>query len=179
MSNFVSISNFINSNQLHVQRNNRFWLSVQNPNSSLDYMLCESVNLPTSGISSIPWQIDNKTPIYIPYARNYDNNQFTVTIRENILNGKAQVLPWFDDWLNLIIKKNPVTRKYEISYYNEFLGQADFRPLNIDGSFTHKIEFYNIYPISVKPSSYAYEETNTYNKIEVSFVFEEFKISTN
>ena len=43
---------------------------------------------------------------------------------------------------------------------------------------TNKIEFYNIYPVSVKPSMYSYEETNTYNKIEISFVFEEFKIST-
>ena len=178
MSNFSSITNFINSNQVYVQRNNRFWMSIQKPGANLDHMLCESVNLPTFGISSIPYQIDNKPNTYIPYARNYDNNQFSVTIRENIVSGLAQVLPWFDEWLNTIVIKDPVTRKYQISYYNEFLGQADFRPLELDGTATHKIEFYNIYPVSVKPSMYSYEETNTYNKIEISFVFEEFKIST-
>lgn len=179
MSKFTSITNFINSNQISLQRSNRFWMNISKPDGSyLDYKLCEVVNLPSSGISAIPYQIDNKPNTYIPYARNYDNNQITVTIRENLINGQTEVLPWFENWLNLIVSKDPTTRKYQISYYNDFLGQATFKALDLDGGSTVTIDFFNVYPNSVKPSSYSYEETNNYNKVEVTLVFEDFKITT-
>jgi len=177
MSKFTSITNFINSNQIYLQRSNRFVMNITRPGGSLlSYMLCEVVNLPTSGINSIPYQIDNKPNTYIPYSRNYDNNQVALTIRENIINGAAEVFPWFEDWFNQIISKDPITRKYQVAYYNDFLGQAEFYALDLDGASTYKIEFFNVYPNSVKPSVYSYEESNNYSKIEVSLVFEDFKV---
>jgi hypothetical protein len=177
MSNIGNISNFINSNSIIPQRNNRFSVDIINPSGeALDSMNCESIELPNNGITSIQYQIDNKPNIMIPYAKNYDTNSFQVTIRESLLNKKATVLPYFEKWLNLIVSKNPVTRKYEISYYNDCLGEAVFTAYDLDFSVSHKIYFYKIYPVSVKPNQYSYDERDTYTKVQVTFVFEEFEI---
>jgi hypothetical protein len=177
MSSFGSITSFLHSNNLILQRSNKFAVNLRNPSGkTLNWMLCEMVNLPTNGIGSTAYQIDNKPNMYIPYTRNYDNNQFTVTLRENIQSNRHTVYPWLEEWLNLVVSKNPITRKYEISYYNDCLGSANFISYDLDMTPVFSINFYKIYPISVKPSQYSYEEMNTYNRIEASFVFEEFEI---
>lgn len=167
----------IDSLQMNIARTNRYIAEINYKNNNIKSILCESVTLPENTISTVEYQIDNRPQFLIPYTRSYGNNTISISIRENTANGKPEVLIFLDKWLNDIIKKDVTNKNYTVNYYNTFIGQMNFKALDLNNTQLFKFAIYNIYPTSVKTSSFDYSESNSYVKIELTLAFEEFEIS--
>jgi hypothetical protein len=172
-----SIDYFLNSKKTNLLRTNRYIANIFYKSKSIDHILCESIELPENGINTTAYQIGNRPQFLIPYSKNYGANTINITIRENITEDKKpEILLFMENWSNDIISKDTANLKYEISYYRDILGQIDFSGLDIDNNKIIDFKIYNVYPTMIKPSTYEYNDINSYVKLTITMAFEEFEI---
>lgn len=177
-----STAYLLNSQKVNLLRTNRYTADITYGKSTINNILCESVEFPEDSITTTPVQIGNRPQFLIPYGKLYGSNNLNFTIRENIIyadenatKGTTEVYSFFSQWMNNIVKKSDFGKQtYDISYYNENLGSIKLTGLDINYSRLFECEVHSAYPINIKLNTYEYSDTNNYVKITVVMAFEEF-----
>ena len=167
----------IAQNVFSLLRTNRYKVDISYRGKTLNHILCESVEFPESGIATTEYQVGNRPMFLVPYTRNYGSNTLNVVFRENYkTDSKPEILSFLENWANNVVKKDIPNSGYEVSFYNEILGNMKITVMDVKYNPIINMEVYNIYPTLFRPSTLEYGDSNNYVKINTTFAFEEFEL---
>jgi len=142
-----------------------------NNNSQTLSILCESVDLPGSLLATNEdqqWGPFRK----IPYINIYNDLSLTFMCDEDMF---ARTV--FDTWQQNIINKST----FGISYYDDYISTVNIQLMsqNDPNDIIYEVNCFESYPIEVIAQQLAYENTDTYLKVEVRMAYRYWQDSEN
>ena len=156
-----------------LSKTNRYEVEILAPShhpggtEGINYSLfCNSITMPGHNLKQQTQQFATEPAREMVQARSFAGN-ITATF---YLDQNLVVKSWFDKWLELTV--NPATHKAR--YYNEYIGEMSIYQLGGKGR-TYGIKCEEVYPATIAPIEYSYDNTDSIGLLTVEFAYRRWK----
>lgn len=165
-----TISEFREAFSTGIARPNLWHAELTNTNANLLIpskfkFRCERAEIPGRTVATVDDTGSGPT-LKLPYEITYNDIEITIICANDMEERK-----YFEKWIDVIVgNKNESTGGGLISYYSLFAKGNTLKLSQLDDLNAKKITYtlHDIYPIGISPMNLSWEETNTYQRFNVT-----------
>jgi len=130
-------------------------------------LLCEATSIPGRSINTIEYERDGyRNQVKIPYT--YTNEDVTMTFH---LTNDYYARKFFEKWMASVFDRNTHT----LNFQNEYTTDVTIQQLDQDNVVVYGVKLKGCYPTSINSINLDNQGTDTTQKLQVTFTYEEFQ----
>lgn len=134
---------------------------------------CEKTLIPGRTVATVD-DTGSGPALKLPYEVNYADIDITIICSTDMIERK-----FFENWIDSIITSSAISGKAGLlKYHNEYARGNKMNLSQIDESGDELITYslIDVYPIQISPMNLSWEETNTYQRFDVTLSYRYYEI---
>lgn len=132
---------------------------------------CEKAEIPGRTVATID-DTGSGPALKLPYEVNYSDMEITV-----ICSTDMAERDYFENWINKIVYPGGSYRAGLVNYYSNFAkgNKLELSQLGDRGESLITYFLYDVYPIQISPMNLSWEESNTYQRFNVTLNYRYYR----